>query len=176
MLELGGELFDGVLLNYSCPLPYANFAIEQIRRGSKNRKLSSEVQIIAFLLISVADRHDDALEASRKYLPHYLSRAYPIILSYANVSDKETEPVLSALKNSDHKKAISEVSDELIAKLTISGTPEECTNEIRKYADAGVNQVIAEQIMWPVPEKAIEMLGGDVSPKLVVESGSSDHA
>ncbi|MHB8565840.1 MAG: LLM class flavin-dependent oxidoreductase [Nitrososphaerales archaeon] len=170
MLELGGEFFDGVLLNYACPLSYARFALEHIRSGSEKRRMasgSSSPQVVAFLLLSIAEKHDLALEASRKYLPHYLSRAYPITLKYAGVSEKETAPVLEALKNDDHKIATSKVSDELIAKLTISGTAEECITEIRKYADIGIDQVIAEQIMGPVPNESIEILGKEIAPRLV---------
>ncbi len=175
MLELGGELFDGVLLNYACPLSYAKFAIEHVIRGSKKRKRASP-PVAAFLLISVAERQGDAMEASRRYLPHYLSRAYPISLRYANVSEAEASPVIEALKKSDHERAVSEVTDDLIAKLTISGTPDYCVREILKYSDAGVDQIIAEQILGPSPREAIEMIGKEIAPKVVSRSGKHSRA
>lgn len=167
MLELGGELFDGVLLNYACPLSYAKFAVDCIKRGARNRKINSALQIIAFLLLSVAEKHEDAVEASRKYLPRYLQRAYEITLDYARVSQEEIEPVLTALRHSSVSNATSLVSDEVVSKLTISGTPEECIKEIRKFSESGVNQVIAEQILGPDPKTAIEIIGNEIAPKII---------
>jgi 5,10-methylenetetrahydromethanopterin reductase len=168
MLELGGRLFDGVLLNYACSLAYAKFAIDCIKQGARNREINSPLDILAFILISIAEKHDNAIEASKKYLPHYLQRAYPISLDYAGVTREEISPILEALRHpGSASKVTSLVSDELVSKLTISGTPEECTKDIRKFSDAGVNQVIAEQIMGPDPKRAIELIGSEVAPKFV---------
>jgi 5,10-methylenetetrahydromethanopterin reductase len=167
MLQLGGELFDGVLLNYACPLDYVKFAMAHIKEGSKKRQIASQLQVSAFTLLSVAATHDAAIEASRNYLPHYLARAYPITLKYAKISQSEIAPVVEELRKSDKKRASSLVTDDMIRKLTISGTPEECINEIRKFSDAGVNEIIAEQIIGPEPIQSIELIAKEVVPQVV---------
>lgn len=174
MLKLGGEYFDGIIFNYPCPLPYVRFALEQIREGIKTRPSEMRPpEIVAFQLVSVSDQHGRAVEASKKYLPHYLSRAYPITLEYAGVSREEIAPILRALQDGEHKDAASLVSDELVEKLTISGTPEECIKEIRKYSELGIDQMVAELIVGPDSQRAIETIAQLIAPSVLSKNTES---
>ncbi|MGI0079662.1 MAG: LLM class flavin-dependent oxidoreductase [Nitrososphaerales archaeon] len=170
MLRLAGENFDGAILNYACPIPYVEYAMRYIREGVKERKVKTKLSVSAMVLLSVAESRSDAFEASRRYLPHYLSRMYPITAKYAGVTEKEISPVLEALKSSRHDEAIAEVPDSVIRKLTISGTPSDCITELLKYSEAGVNEIIAEQILGPKPNEALGLIANEIVAKLVRSS------
>ena len=167
MLRLAGECFDGAILNYACPLPYLEYAMRQISEGEKRRKVKTKLKVSAFVLLSVAEKSSEAYDTSRRYLTHYLTRIYPITAKFAGVAPEEIEPVLNAIKESRREEAISLVSDELVRKLTISGTPSECVDELKKYVKVGIDEIIAEQIMGPCPPRAIEMIATEVVPKLI---------
>lgn len=174
MLKLGGKFFDGVIFNYPCPLPYVRFAMEHVREGMKTGESGVRPpQIVAFQLVSVNEEHRLAMDESKKYLPHYLSRAYPITLKYAGVSNEEIAPIIKALQNGEHDDAASLVSDELVEKLTISGTPEECIKEISKYSELGIDQMVAELIEGRDSQKAIETVGKTIAPSVLSKNTQS---
>ena len=58
------------------------------------------------------------------------------------------------------------VKDELIDRLTVSGTAEECIDRLGAYVDAGLDVPVAFHVLGPDRERAIRIMGGKIVPAL----------
>ncbi len=160
MLQLSGEISDGVVLNYCVPIEYNEMALENIEIGAKKagRKLE-EIDRPQLVVCSVAEDHDEAFDSSRELLTQYLAQQ-PHIAKASGVSSDIVAEIQSILgwpaTHEQIQAAKHLVPDDLIERITASGTPEEARAKVDKYREYGCTT----PILYPV--------GGDV--KLLVDT------
>ena len=58
------------------------------------------------------------------------------------------------------------MKDELIDRLTVSGTAEECIDRLGAYVDAGLDAPVAFHVLGPDRERAIQIMGRKIVPAL----------
>ncbi len=139
MLELAGEIADGVVLNSIGTPEYFGEALSHISDGARKagRDLK-ELEIASSVIFSVADKHRDAIEAARPDVLFYLlyPELDPVIrkTGYA----QEVREIRQTHAKGDDKKALALVTDEMVDEFTISGTPSECRRKIKKLYDCGI--------------------------------------
>jgi 5,10-methylenetetrahydromethanopterin reductase len=139
MMELAGEIADGVVLNYCAPPEHNDRALELLEKGAKKGGRSlDEIDRPQLIVCSVDQDHDVAYDSTRALLCQYLAQQ-PHIAKSSGVSDDIVKQIQSILgwpaTEEQIERAKYLVSDELIDKITASGTPEEariCVNEFRK--------------------------------------------
>lgn len=160
MLQLSGEISDGVVLNYCVPVEYNEMALENIEIGAKKagRKLE-DIDRPQLVVCSVAEDHDEAFDSSRELLTQYLAQQ-PHIAKASGVSSDIVAEIQSILgwpaTHEQIQAAKHLVPDDLIERITASGTPEEARAKVDKYREYGCTT----PILYPV--------GGDV--KLLVDT------
>jgi len=163
MLELTGEIADGVVLNYCVPPEYNLQAIEHIEVGAKRagRKLE-DIDRPQLVVCSVDHDRDRAFDTSRELLTQYLAQQ-PHIAKASGVDQKVVAEIQSILgwpaTHAEISQAKNLVSDELVQRITASGTPEEALNKVQEYILNGATS----PILYPV--------GGDV--ELLIDTFSS---
>ncbi|HAF61248.1 MAG TPA: LLM class flavin-dependent oxidoreductase [Anaerolineaceae bacterium] len=154
MLELSGEIADGVVLNYCVPPQYNLNALEMIQVGAKRagRKLE-DLDLPQLVVCSVDNDHDKAIDTTRELLTQYLAQQ-PHIAKASGVSMDIVHEIQSILgwpaTHEQIQKAKHFVPEELIHKITASGTPDEARAKVKEYMDNGCTC----PILYPV--------GGDV--------------
>lgn len=154
MLELSGEIADGVVLNYCVPPKYNLNALEKIEAGAKRagRKLD-DLDLPQLVVCSVDNDHDKAIDTTRELLTQYLAQQ-PHIAKASGVSMDIVHEIQSILgwpaTHEQIQKAKHLVPEELIHKITASGTPDEARAKVKEYMDNGCSC----PILYPV--------GGDV--------------
>jgi 5,10-methylenetetrahydromethanopterin reductase len=155
MLELAGEIADGVVLNYCVPPEYNDQAIESLKRGTNvaGRSLD-EIDRPQLVVCSVDSDRGKALDTSRELLTQYLAQQ-PHIAKASGVPREVVEEIQSILgwpaTHEEIKRAKHLVSDDLVRRITASGTPDEARVKVQEYLDHGATC----PILYPV--------GGDVS-------------
>jgi len=171
MLQLAGEMSDAVLLTSVITPPYLKFAIRNIEEGARSagRKLS-DIKICSYLLLSTSRDFDSAEEAVKGYVAYYAANVEPIMLRYAEVSEEETKPIKDAYRKGGMEEASRLVKSDLIRKLAIAGTPEDCRERLKKYSDSGLQVPIPYHILGPDREEAIKLIAREIFPELL-ESG-----
>lgn len=163
MLELTGEIADGVVLNYCVPPEYNLQAIEHIEVGAKRagRKLE-DIDRPQLVVCSVDHDRDRAFDTSRELLTQYLAQQ-PHIAKASGVDQKVVAEIQSILgwpaTHAEISQAKNLVSDELVQRITASGTPEEAQKKVQEYIQNGATS----PILYPV--------GGDV--ELLIDTFSS---
>ena len=162
MMELAGEIADGVVLNYCVPPEYNDTALEHIERGARQagRRLE-DLDRPQLVVCSVDPDRERALDTSRELLTQYLAQQ-PHIAKASGVAPQVVAEIQSILgwpaTHEQIQQAKHLVPDELITRITASGTPEEARAKVQQYIEHGATA----PILYPV--------GGDV--RLLIDTFS----
>lgn len=160
MMELTGEIADGVVLNYCVPPEYNDRAMECLTTGAERiGKTLLDLDRPQLVVCSVDEDHDRAFDSTRGLLTQYLAQQ-PHIAKASGVSPQVVEEIQSILGWPATKEQINQakhlVPDSLINKITASGTPDEARAKVDQYRAHGCTC----PILYPV--------GGDV--KLLIDT------
>jgi len=160
MMEMTGEIADGVVLNYCVPPEYNDRAMELLERGARKAGRSLEaVDRPQLVVCSVEHSHEKAIDSTRMLLCQYLAQQ-PHIAKASGVSEEVVRQIQSILGWPATKEQINQakhlVPEDLIEHITASGTPEEARSKVAEYRKRGCTC----PILYPV--------GGDV--KLLIDT------
>jgi 5,10-methylenetetrahydromethanopterin reductase len=141
MMEMAGRIADGVVMNYCVPVDYNDIAIEQLMVGLKNagRRLE-DFDRPQLVVCSVDEDHDRAIDTTRELLCQYLAQQ-PHIAKASGVSTEVVQKIQAILgwpaTHEQIQKAKHLVPEELIHRITASGTPSEAKAKVQEYIDHG---------------------------------------
>ena len=155
MMELTGEIADGVVLNYCVPPEYNNRAMELLERGAKKSgRTLDDIDRPQLVVCSVDYDRERAMDTTRELLTQYLAQQ-PHIAKASGVSPDIVSEIQSILGWPATKEQIQKakylVPDELILRISASGTPDEARAKVDEYR----GNVCTCPILYPV--------GGDVN-------------
>ncbi len=141
MMELAGEIADGVLLNYCVPPEYNDPAMAHLRAGVERAgRTFEDLDRPQLVVCSVHQNKATALDGARGLLTQYLAQQ-PHIAQASGVGDDVVKQIQSILGWPATKEQIKEamhfVPDELVQRITASGTPEEVKAKVREYIAHG---------------------------------------
>ena len=141
MMELTGEIADGVVLNYCVPPEYNDPALEHLRIGAERSGRDFEkIDRPQLVVCSVHQDKAAALDGARALLTQYLAQQ-PHIAKASGVSDDVVKQIQNILgwpaTKEQIKEAMKFVPDELVQRITASGTPEEVKAKVREYVAHG---------------------------------------
>jgi len=141
MMELAGEIADGVVLNYCVPPKYNDNALEFLATGAKaaGRRLE-DIDRPQLVVCSVDKDHEKAIDSTRGLLTQYLAQQ-PHIAKASGVSQEIVSQIQSILGWPATKEQIDQakhlVPEALIHRITASGTPEEARAKVAEYRKHG---------------------------------------
>ena len=141
MMEMTGEIADGAVLNYCVPPEYNDKALELLENGLKKsgRKLK-DFDRPQLIVCSVDEDHDKAIEYTKELLCQYLAQQ-PHIAKASGVSQAVIQEIQSVLGWPATKEQINQamhlVPDDLVHRVTASGTPEEARAKVEEYKKRG---------------------------------------
>jgi 5,10-methylenetetrahydromethanopterin reductase len=160
MMELTGEICDGVVLNYCVPPEYNVRALECLDNGAKKSgRRVEDIDRPQLIVCSVDEDRERAIDTTRGLLTQYLAQQ-PHIAKASGVSDDVVGKIQSILgwpaTHEQIERAKHLVPEDLIHRITASGTPQEAKAKVAEYIKFGCTC----PILYPV--------GGDV--KLLVDT------
>lgn len=164
MMEMTGELCDGVVMNYCVEPKYNEAALQLLDKGARRTgRTVDDIDRPQLVVCSVDKDHDKAYDATRELLCQYLAQQ-PHIAKASNVSMDIVYEIQSILgwpaTHEQIQKAKYLVPDELIDRITASGTPEEAKAKVAEYRKYGCT--------CPILYSA----GGDI--KLLIDTFAQD--
>lgn len=141
MMELTGEIADGVVLNYCVPPEYNDRALESLAAGAKKAGRDFDALDRPQLIVCSVDHdHDRAIETSKMLLCQYLAQQ-PHIAKASGVSQDVVGDIQAILGWPATKEQIDRakhlVPDELVNRITASGTPDEARAKVDEYKRRG---------------------------------------
>jgi 5,10-methylenetetrahydromethanopterin reductase len=141
MMEMTGEIADGAVLNYCVPPEYNDRAMELLAAGAKRAGRSlEEIDRPQLIVCSVDSDHDRAIDTSKMLLCQYLAQQ-PHIAKASGVSQEVVAEIQSILGWPATREQILKgkhlVPDELVLRITASGTPAEARAKVQEYLKRG---------------------------------------
>lgn len=160
MMEMTGEIADGVVLNYCVPPDYNDKALELLEKGARKAgRTLADIDRPQLVVCSVDHDRQKAIDSTRMLLTQYLAQQ-PHIAKASGVSPQVVAEIQSILGWPATKEQINQakhlVPEELIQRITASGTPDEARQKVNEYRKRGCTC----PILYPV--------GGDV--RLLVDT------
>ena len=139
MLQLAGEIADGVLLNY-LPASHVPWSVEQVRKGG-------QATIYSYVHVGACERAS-GVEAARRDLFSYATvDAYARNFTLAGYG-ASVEEVRERHRAGDRAGALAAVSDEMVDGIDIMGSAADVQVAVRAYVDAGVEVPIVFPLPW----------------------------
>lgn len=146
MMELTGEIADGVVLNYLVSAEYNERAMEQLAAGAaKVGRTVDDLDRPQLVVCAVAESDDEAdrktaLDGARMLITQYLGQQ-PHIMKASGVPDSLLDEVHAVLTwPATHEQVVAAsalVPDEVVQMLCAAGTADECRAKVAHYIDHG---------------------------------------
>lgn len=141
MMEMTGEIADGAVLNYCVPPEYNHEALSALKAGAERAgRTLADIDRPQLMICSVHTDKAQALDGARWMLTQYLAQQ-PHIAKASGVSDEVVKKIQSILgwpaTKEQIRSAMPLVPDELVQRITASGTPEEVKAKVREYVANG---------------------------------------
>jgi 5,10-methylenetetrahydromethanopterin reductase len=152
MLEMAGEICDGVVLNYVVSVNYIKDAVERVRIGAERAgKSLADVDRPELLVCSLSDTHPElAMDEGRRLVANYLAME-PHIMKASGVSQDLIDSVQKVLgyppTREGYDLAMKLIPDDVVRNLMAVGTTKECQSKVKEYIDAGVTCPILYPLM-----------------------------
>jgi 5,10-methylenetetrahydromethanopterin reductase len=152
MLELTGEICDGVVLNYIVSVDYIRQAVELVRRGAERAgKTLEQVDRPELLVCSLSDENPAAaVDEGRRLVANYLAME-PHIMKASGVDQSLIDAVQRVLgyppTRAGYDAAMTLIPDEVVHHLMAAGTTRQCQEKVQAYIDAGVTCPILYPLM-----------------------------
>jgi 5,10-methylenetetrahydromethanopterin reductase len=141
MMELTGEISDGAVLNYCVPPEYNIEAINRLRIGAERAgRTLDDIDRPQLMICSVDNDKAKALDGARWMLTQYIAQQ-PHITKASNTPQETVDQIQAILGWPATKEQIRDamklVPDELVQRVTASGTPDEVKSKVREYVANG---------------------------------------
>jgi len=152
MLEMAGEICDGVVLNYVVSVDYIRRAVELVEKGARKAgKTIADIDRPELLVCCLSDEDPAAAMAEAKKLAAYYFATEPHIMKASGASEELLEKVQSVMgwpaTEEDYIRASKLIPDEVVRNIMAVGTSEECRATVKQYIDAGVTCPILYPMM-----------------------------
>ena len=154
MLQLAGEVADGVILN-SIPTPeHIRHAKQMVKQGAeKAGRDPHKFTIASSVIYSVADDVEEAAKAAREDILFYLG--YPEVNPMLEQSGflEEAQAVRAAYRDGGKEKALGMISQRMLDSLSIHGDTARCRARLTELIKAGLDLPIIRVSNVPYGEK-----------------------
>jgi alkanesulfonate monooxygenase SsuD/methylene tetrahydromethanopterin reductase-like flavin-dependent oxidoreductase (luciferase family) len=156
-LALAAEVGDGVL----CSVLTSPGHVRRVRATTAGA--GRDFKVVAYVPLAVADDAAEARASMRPLVARYLGALHgQSILDDAGLGAARTQPFRDALVAG--RPAADLVSDAIMDAVAIAGTPAQCRAALARWAEAGLDGVVAVLPGRADVDGQIERLGREVSP------------
>jgi 5,10-methylenetetrahydromethanopterin reductase len=174
-LRAVGAAADGAFVNYGLGAQHVSRVRGLIAEGAAEaRRPAGEIDVWSIACLDVALRREDALEklgnilgfvaayilgpdpAGRGVPPDLVPAVHELRATYTT-RQRDMDPALTRRLG---------LFDYLRARLAIAGTPDDCVAQVRAAEAAGVTQLMFTVSLAADPERAVELFGKAVLPRL----------
>jgi len=157
MLELAGEICDGVCLNYGVSVDYIRRAIAIVEKGAqKAGKTLQDLDLPELIVCSLSDEDPQAALHEGKKLAAYYFATEPHIMKASGVSEEIADKAKALMSwpatEADYERASAVIPEDLVRNIMAVGTAAECRAKAREYVAAGVTCPILYPLMGNIRE------------------------
>ena len=140
MLQLGGEIGDGVLLSGGCSPGYIQRCVGDIEIGAnKSGKSLEKIDVAGFITTSVSEDPREAIEANKLFLAYIFRNTHHADNIGLGGGRVDQEGLAAAVSKRDWEGAKKYISDAVVYAHSIAGTAQECRRQLEAFVKGGLN-------------------------------------
>ena len=140
MLELAGEIGDGVLLSAGCAPGYITRCVGEIKKGAdKAGKSLADRDVAGFVTTSVSEKPREALDANKMFLAYIFRNTHHAENIRLGGGKVDQERLGAAVGKRDWETAKTFISDEVVHAHSIAGTAGECRKQLESFIKGGLS-------------------------------------
>jgi 5,10-methylenetetrahydromethanopterin reductase len=140
MLQLGGEIGDGVLLSAGCAPRYIAQCVAEIKKGAeKAGKSLADRDVAGFVTTAVSENPWEAIEANKMFLAYIFRNKHHAENIRLGGGAVDQEALAAAVAKRDWEAAKKLISDEIVHAHSVAGTAAECRRQLESFLAAGLN-------------------------------------
>jgi alkanesulfonate monooxygenase SsuD/methylene tetrahydromethanopterin reductase-like flavin-dependent oxidoreductase (luciferase family) len=162
-LRLSGRIADGTVMSVLASAKYIEQALGHIREGMTSGR-RSEHDVPAFALSSVDNDGPKAKQAARATLAFYLAAVGPQnpLIGTLGYGDQ----LARMLRDGGMERLAREMPDEWVDDFTVSGDPDEVTDQIRALLAAGATSVVLVPVDPSTAMRELQLVADTVLPRI----------
>jgi probable F420-dependent oxidoreductase len=148
MLELAGEIADGVVLNFM-PVEAVPRMLAHVRAGAERAgRDPGAIEVVSRFQVVVTDDLPAARAALRHMMgPYFATSVYNRFIAWCGFPEPARE-IDAAWRAKDRTRNLAAVTDEIVDRLAIIGTPEQCRERLSAFAAAGVTTPMIQPFLF----------------------------
>jgi len=140
MLQLGGEIGDGVLLSAGCAPGYIRKCADDVAAGAKKGgKRAEQVDVAGFVTAAVSDSAKAAIEANKQFLAYIFRNVHHADNIRLGGGKVDQEGLAVAVGKRDWEAAKKFISDEVVFAHSVAGTPSDCARQLEAFTKGGLD-------------------------------------
>lgn len=138
MLDLAGEIADGVVLNMM-PVEAVPRMLEHVRAAAARAGRDPDgLEVVARFQTFVTDDVEGARSVMRLMMgPYFATSVYNRFVSWCGFPD-EAHAILDAWKAKDRARNLASVTDDMVDRIAVVGSADACRARIEEFRAAGV--------------------------------------
>ncbi len=138
MLELAGEIADGVTLNMM-PVSAVPRMLEHVGIGAaKSGRSVTDLEIVSRFMVCVTDDRESARSFMRAFFgPYFATSVYNRFVAWCGF-EQQAHEILAGWQAKDRARVGAAVTDDMIDSIAIIGPAEECREKLEAFREAGV--------------------------------------
>jgi len=148
MLELAGEIADGVILNFM-PVEAVPRMLAHVREGAaRSGRDAAKLEVVARFQTLVTDDVPRARDAIRQMMgPYFATSVYNRFVAWCGFAE-EARALDAAWRARDRARNVAAVTDDMVDRLAIIGTPERCRERLAAFVGAGVTTPMIQPFLF----------------------------
>jgi 5,10-methylenetetrahydromethanopterin reductase len=157
--EVAGEIGDGAILTDVYSPEWARVAMRGIRQGFRQGKRTREekrrYEVASWTLVGIHRDGRVAREIVRPIVCFYLPTHFKRQLEICGVDLEVQQQIAKDLAAGRYDQAIERTTDDIVDKLSITGTPDEVTERLARVSKEGIDHFVVA----PADNLTLENLG-----------------
>jgi probable F420-dependent oxidoreductase len=148
MLELAGEIADGVILNFM-PVEAVPRMLAHVRAGAERAgRDPATLEIVSRFQVVVTDDVAAARSSLRHMMgPYFATSVYNRFVAWCGFPE-EARAIDAAWRAKDRARNLAAVTDEMVERLAIIGSAEHCREQLAGFVAAGVTTPMIQPFLF----------------------------
>jgi 5,10-methylenetetrahydromethanopterin reductase len=139
MLQLGGEIGDGVLLSGGCSPAYIARCVAEVQAGAeKASKPAGKVDVAGFITGAVSENPHEAIDANKLFLAYIFRNTHHAENIRLGGGKVDQEGLATAVGKRDWNGAKKYITDEVVFAHSIAGTAADCRKQLETFVKGGL--------------------------------------
>mgnify|MGYP001584312498 CR=1 FL=1 len=148
MVGVAAQVADGFIANWPTEEALGEFQSIVKREAVAAGRDPKDVKILTLLMTCPEPRDEGAVNAMRRGLAFYCASPHYHHIAEISGYGREAREVKAVWDAGDFARASRMVTDAMVEKFSLTGSPEACRRKLRSLLDAGVYPII-----YPVPRR-----------------------